>query len=186
TVEPFEDDRRFGTVRSRGFGLCLASLPPRVTGAMLSNAWRWHRYLQRNRRARHCYTWRRDGNGWRISTSAARLLSSSNSKSNQSRTPSQPKEVPVSRPARHRQGFQKSMMKHEHLNARQDRPQLPIDWAPPGVGHHARGGRHPVSPEGPHPRKAGSSPPNAGRLSSHQDCELCVQDPTHLARIFAC
>src|SRR6266436_3570335 len=34
---------------------------------------------------------------------------------------------------------------------------------PPGVGHHARGARHAVSPERP-PSEGGSSPPNVGTL----------------------
>src|SRR5215831_3037255 len=47
--------------------------------------------------------------------------------------------------------------------------------APPSLivkhlGHHARGARHTVSPETP-PTEGGSSPPNIGALSSHQDCE---------------
>src|SRR5262249_36308957 len=50
--------------------------------------------------------------------------------------------------------------------------------APPGVGHHARGARHAVSPETP-PREGGSSPPNVGNLSSHQGRETCVGRPTH-------
>ena len=58
---------------------------------------------------------------------------------------------------------------------------LAIEWRgcpPPGVGHHARGGRHSVFP--------GELPPGGrdhlrrmpGSLSSHQDFELCARHPT--------
>jgi hypothetical protein len=53
-----------------------------------------------------------------------------------------------------------------------------VNKNPPGVGHHARGARHAISPERP-PREGGSSPPNVIPLSSHRDRESCARRPTH-------
>ena len=50
--------------------------------------------------------------------------------------------------------------------------------APPGVGHHASGARHSVCPgERSSHREVGSSPPNAGRPTSHQDGEVVCPNP---------
>src|SRR5262249_44398490 len=53
-----------------------------------------------------------------------------------------------------------------HLAFKEKVPRF--DWAPPGVGHHARGTRHSGPSPGRGPRSKDHLRPNAEALSSHE------------------
>jgi len=57
----------------------------------------------------------------------------------------------------------------------------PANWTPPGVATtpRLRGSASGLPRRGPRTGKQDHLRPNAGALSSHQDCDLCARQPTH-------